>query len=129
MLPQLKRKIGSFLLNEEGKIGRHGLLTLGSIISSATIPLLLSHDANAEHVNRISVSGDPSSIDVSHGHHQSHSSHGSHSSHSSSISSTTVAGDDGDSGGCGGGGGGGCGSDSGGCGGGGCGGCAGGAGF
>lgn len=89
MLPKIKRKIVGFLLNEEGKITRQSLLTLGSITSAYTFSAILAaKDAQAEHVNGISVTGDPSNIEVTHGHHQSHSSHGSHSSHSSGTTSS-----------------------------------------
>ena len=37
MLPKIKKKITGFLLNEEGKISKQSLLSLGSFISAAVI--------------------------------------------------------------------------------------------
>ena len=37
MLPKIKKKITGFLLNEEGKISKQSMLSLGSFISAAVI--------------------------------------------------------------------------------------------
>ena len=89
-VPEIKKKVSSYLLNEDGKISKQSLVAIGSLVTGAAISLMsrdaaahsnyVSHDANS-----LSVRYAPTDATVTgnHGHHSSHHSHSSHSSHSS----------------------------------------------
>jgi hypothetical protein len=87
-LPQIKKKISSFINDEEGKISKQSLFALGTFIGSAAIASVLSSKNTA--ANDISLTnstvGNTITATASHTHHGSHSSHGSHGSHGSHSS-------------------------------------------
>ena len=91
-LPQIKKTISSFLLEEDGKITKQSALTLGSILGAAAIGTLATDIANAAtHTNDYGISWDAGNIKGEHSHHSSHASHSSHSSHSSHGSHSSHA--------------------------------------
>ena len=75
MFPTIKKKLSSFLLSEEGKISKHGLLGLGSLISAAVIGgvLFSKGAAAATHINSLQVSYSAAQQVAlgTHGHHSS----------------------------------------------------------
>ena len=75
MFPVIKKKLTSFLLSEEGKISKHGLLGLGSLISAAVIGgvLFSKGAAAATHINSLQVSYSAAQQVAlgTHGHHSS----------------------------------------------------------
>ena len=71
LIPKIKKKITSFLLEEEGKISKHSLLSLGSFISAAVIGgILASKEAAATHTNSLSVAYASGAATGTHAHHQ-----------------------------------------------------------
>lgn len=86
--PKIKKKIGSYLLSEEGKISKQNLLALGSFLGTAALSsLLLSGEASAVdsntvyHTNNLGLSYSAGTATATHTHHASHGSHASHSSY------------------------------------------------
>ena len=77
MIPKIKKKLTSFLTEEEGKISKQSLLSLGSFLSAAVIGgILATKDAAAAtHSNSISVSYSGDLGSGSHAHHSSHANH------------------------------------------------------
>lgn len=89
-IPKLKKKIGSFLRNEDGKISKQSLVKTGIIIASIGIMAKASSAAcsplgggHQDHCNSpITVAYADTTATGTHNHgHNSHSSHSSHSSH------------------------------------------------
>ena len=109
-VPRIKKRIGAFLLGEEGKISKQSLLKTGIIIGSLAVATTLAAKstlAHSNHYNANCACGAASggachdngmsppnynqpTIRVQHGHcserHSNHSSHSSHSSHCSHSS-------------------------------------------
>lgn len=93
-IPQLKKKLVSFISEEEGKIAKHSLLTIGALVGGMATISALSQQALA-HTSSTTLTygsgqevGDHTSAHGSHG--SCHSSHGScHSSHTSCHSAHT----------------------------------------
>ncbi|UCG95301.1 MAG: hypothetical protein JSV92_04645 [archaeon] len=83
-IPEIKRRIYNFLIEEKGSISKQKALSLGSFLGTASILSLLPEVA-ATHTNVFKVSwvSATGTIQGTHAHHASHASHGSHSSHSS----------------------------------------------
>jgi len=80
MIPKIRKKLCSFLANEDGKLTKQNLLSLGAFLSSAVVSgVLLAKHSAAAHVNNILLDSGSNSISVEHDHHQSHSNHSSHS--------------------------------------------------
>ena len=72
LIPKIKKKITSFLLEEEGKISKHSLLSLGSFISAAVIGgILATKEAAAVHTNTLDVGYSGGTATGTHTHHQS----------------------------------------------------------
>jgi hypothetical protein len=82
LVPEIKKTIKSFLIEDRGSISKHKMLTLGAFLGSISILNLLPEVA-AAHSNSFKVSWNSGNITAQHGHHASHASHSSHSSHSS----------------------------------------------
>ena len=97
MIQKIKKKLTSFLTEEEGKISKQSLLSLGSFLSAAVIGgILATKDAAAAtHSNSISVSYSGDLGSGSHAHHSSHANHANHSSGTTSTTSGTTGGGDG----------------------------------
>lgn len=88
-MPEIKKKISSFLLSEEGKIAKSSLLKGGALLAVIALgPVISSQGASAAHGNSLSLNYNAGSgtATAQHSHHASHSSHGSHASHSSHSS-------------------------------------------
>ena len=88
IIPQVRNSIEQFLYEEEGKITRNKVLTVGSMM--LIMGLLFATDVFADHSSHSSHSSHKShsshgsgSSGGGHGSHESHVSHGSHQSHSS----------------------------------------------
>lgn len=83
-IPQLKKKISSFLTREEGKISKENLIKTGVLLSAAALASLKSVNAacppddsqHDEHCNQLSLSYAASTATGTHAH-----GHGSHSSY------------------------------------------------
>jgi hypothetical protein len=70
MFPKIKKKITGFLLNEEGKVTKQSLVSLGSFLSAAVIGgVLATKSAAADHTNSISTYYSGVSVYGSHTHH------------------------------------------------------------
>ena len=84
-IPKIKKKIASFVKDEKGSITKQNILTMGTIVSSATlISIVNSRDAEAGAVTvTTSDNANWGTSTVSHAHHANHGSHSSHASHSS----------------------------------------------
>ncbi|MEM4267310.1 MAG: hypothetical protein QXK37_00600 [Candidatus Woesearchaeota archaeon] len=98
-LPKIKKNVEAFLLEEDGKISKQAVVTIGSVLSGAALVSLSAKDTRAgccpakgtdtshsqcwDHSNSLSGSGAPI---AGHKHHYNHGSHASHSSHSSHAS-------------------------------------------
>lgn len=55
-IPEIRKKITSFLLSEEGKISKQSLLSLGSFLSAVVIGgVLATKQAAAQHTNVLDV--------------------------------------------------------------------------
>jgi hypothetical protein len=87
-IPTFRKRINAFLVGEEGKISKHSLLAIGTVLGTVA----LSNAASAAcckggstpcHTNNFYTNPqtDGSSYKAIHGHHSSHGSHGSHSNH------------------------------------------------
>ena len=72
-LPDLKKSISGFLLEEDGKISKHSLLSMGAALSGAAV-------AGALQVQGAKAETSHTHSHISHTSHGSHSSHGAHSS-------------------------------------------------
>ena len=86
LLPKIKKKISSFVMEEEGKISKQSLFTLGAFIGSAAIAAVLASkkvDATSTITLGSSATDTQVTVTAAHTHHASHSSHGSHGSHGS----------------------------------------------
>ncbi len=92
-LPEIKKTIASFLLEEEGKITKQSALTLGAVLGAAAIGTLASDiaEATTTHTNTYGVSWNAGDVKAEHSHHTSHASHSTHSSHSSHGSHSSHA--------------------------------------
>ena len=74
MLPQIKKKISSFLVGEQGKISKESMLKLGSFLattSAAASLLANSAEAAVTHVNSIGVEYSGGTATGTHAHHAS----------------------------------------------------------
>lgn len=70
MFPEIRKKLSSFLLCEDGKISKNSLLTLGSAISAVIIGgVLASKYAAAVHNNVLSTTASQQQALAQHGHH------------------------------------------------------------
>lgn len=84
-LPKIKKTISSFISDEEGKISKQSLLSLGAILGSAAALDLLAEEAgawhsssNPAHSNSISLDYSAGTITATHSHTDvSHTRHGS----------------------------------------------------
>ena len=86
-LPELKKKVTSYLLSEEGKISKQSLMALGAFLGGAAISSILMADSvnahsssQTDHDNSLKFTysaNDKAAI----GKHNHHSSHGSHDSY------------------------------------------------
>ncbi|MEM0360627.1 MAG: hypothetical protein QXK06_04815 [Candidatus Diapherotrites archaeon] len=84
-LPEIKRKVSSFLIEEKGGISKFKMISIGAFLGSISILNLLP-EVEAAHSNYFSVSWNAGNVTAKHGHHASHSSHSSHSAHGSHFS-------------------------------------------
>ncbi len=87
-LPELKKKIASFLTKEDGKITKEGILKTGLVLAAVALTSLKTANAGSVHSSSLSMNFDANSKSAvgthgSHTSHTSHSSHGSHGSHGS----------------------------------------------
>lgn len=88
-IPKLKKKIGSFLTKEDGKISKENLIKAGILLSAAVIATLKTADAghsNTPHSNSITADYSAGTATGTHSHSPAHSNHSSHSSHGSHAS-------------------------------------------
>jgi len=72
-LPRLKKTISGYLLEEDGKISKHSLLSIGAALTGAAL-------ATAMQSQNVKAQTEHSHSHISHTSHGSHSSHGAHSS-------------------------------------------------
>jgi hypothetical protein len=70
-IPQVKKKISSFLLDEDGKISKQSILTLGSIMSVAVIGGVLKVKAGGITTTELSYDPDTRIATGMHTHHAS----------------------------------------------------------
>jgi len=90
-IPELKKKISSFLTKEDGKISKEALIKTGILLGFATIASLKADAAcppdtlqHSEHCNELALNAQGTTAAGTHHHgHGSHAAHGSHGSHSS----------------------------------------------
>ncbi|MCX6802533.1 MAG: hypothetical protein NT067_05495 [Candidatus Diapherotrites archaeon] len=80
-IPEIKRAISSFLVEEKGSISKQKMLSVGAFLASISLLNLLP-EVQAAHSNYFSVGWSSGTMISKHGHHASHASHGSHDSHS-----------------------------------------------
>ena len=85
LLPQVKKTVSSFLIQEDARISKHNAIALGAFLSSVSILSLLPEVA-AAHTNSYEISWSTGTITALHAHHSSHASHSSHGSHGSHSS-------------------------------------------
>lgn len=85
--PEIKKKVNSFLLEEEGKISKKNMIMGGVVLSAAAMSLLqsakfvaASYSDSIDHVNSLEIGGE-TDIRGSHNHHLSHASHEVHNSY------------------------------------------------
>jgi hypothetical protein len=70
MFPKIKKKISGFLLNEEGKVTKQSLVSLGSFLSAAVIGgALATKSVAADHTNSLSASYSGGVATGTHVHH------------------------------------------------------------
>ena len=88
-LPQIRKSIFSFLLEEEGKVSKESLLKVGALVGTISALSNIAHaghSQNIAHSQAVSATYDGTSILATHSHydptHASHGSHGNHTSHS-----------------------------------------------
>lgn len=75
MLPELKKRITSFLVGENGKISKQSLLSIGSFLGTGLLASVLvakNANASATHVNAITVKYSGGLATGTHNHHSSH---------------------------------------------------------
>ena len=89
-IPNIKKKISSYVLGEEGKISKQSLITLGAVLGTAALGGMLSakdvaagHTNAYQHWNNLYLQYSGGAVTGTHSHHSSHQSHNSHASHSS----------------------------------------------
>ncbi len=91
-IPELKKKIHSFLTKEDGKISKENLIKTGVLLSAVAFASVEGAEATHSdtlHANSLQLSYDSPDAVGTHNHspehsaHSSHSSHGSHGSHNS----------------------------------------------
>jgi len=85
IVPEIKKRIHSFLVEEKGQISKYKFISLGAFLGSVSMLSLIPSVA-AAHTNNFSVSWASGDVTARHGHHTSHASHASHASHSSHAS-------------------------------------------
>ena len=92
IIPQVRNSIEQFLYEEEGKITRNKVLTVGSMMLIMgflfATDVFASHSSHRSHSSHKSHSSHSSHSSGDYGGHSSHESHTSHSSHSSHSSSS-----------------------------------------
>ena len=77
-IPRLKKKIGAFLVGEEGKISKNSLLKIGGVLTGLSSVALVS---GADITNELQLRYTDPTATATHENHSSHSQHGSHSSY------------------------------------------------
>jgi len=77
-IPKLKRKIGAFLVGEEGKISKNSLLKIGGVLTGLSSAAMV---AGADTTNELQLSYTDSTATATHENHSSHAQHASHSSY------------------------------------------------
>ncbi len=80
-IPEVKKKLHSFFVSEEGKISKKSLIRTGTILSSLALGSAIAQ-AGTSHTNEFSAGEQGEGVEASHGHHAAHSNHSNHSSHS-----------------------------------------------
>ncbi len=81
-IPEIKRTVKSFLIEERGSISKHRMVSLGAFLGSASLLGMLP-TVQAAHTNSFTVNWDSGTVTAEHSHHGSHDVHASHGSHGS----------------------------------------------
>ncbi len=83
VIPKLKKKINSFLSEEDGQITKSSVLKTGAVVGMLALIPALADIVSAASTNTLADSYDGSTVTGTHTNHANHASHGSHGSHSS----------------------------------------------
>ncbi len=86
LLPKIKKKIKSFLQDEEGKISKHAIMTVGAIVGTAavigiaakSVEAVFNHPKGKYSPLLLNVDTNTHTIEVNHAHHGNHGNHSSY---------------------------------------------------
>jgi len=93
-LPRFKKKISSFLSEEDGRISKQSLLAISAFLATGALSTIFSATsvkASVTHSNDLSLTHSGANAVGIHQHHSSHSSHASHASHGTHSSHASHA--------------------------------------